>query len=176
MIDARPGADLARARVATVARMTPTEVDAPRPRTGRVLGWALGAVVVALLVGVVVGVAVTLVMGALVSDEATNGWAGLAAVIVGVLAGVVAAVLAWVIGLVMGARRYFPRGSRAVAVLLTLGTAALGSAAVIALLDASGVGGGAVTGNENKLLVIIAAVALSTAVFPWWERRLSRRR
>ncbi|WP_199422447.1 hypothetical protein [Actinotalea solisilvae] len=157
--------------------MAPTEVDAPRrPRTRRVLVWALGTVVVAVVVGVVVGAVVALVMTALVSDDATDGWAGLAAVVVGVVAAVLAAVLTWVIGLVVGARRYFPRGSRAVAVLLTLGTAALGSAALIVLLDATGVGGGAVTGSENKLLVIIAMVALSAAVFPWWERRLSRRR
>lgn len=176
MIDARLVGCPAPGRLATVARMAPTDVDASRPRTGRVLTWALGSVVVALVLGVVVGAVVALVMTALVSDEATDGWAGLAAVVVGVIAGVLTAVLAWVIGLVAGARRYFPRGSRAVAVLLTLGTAALGSAAVIVLLDATGVGGGAVTGSENRLLVIIAAVALSTAVFPWWERHLSRRR
>lgn len=154
--------------------MGPTD-DAARPRTGRVLGWALGCVLVAVVLGVVVGVLVTLAMGALVSDEATDGWAGLAAVVVGVLVGVVTAIVTWVVGLVVGARRYFPRGSRIPAVLLTLGTAAVGSAAVIALLDVAGVSGGAVTGSETNVLVIVAVVALSAAVFPWWERRLSRR-
>lgn len=153
--------------------MTTPEPHHPRP--GRALGWALGAVVVAVVIGVVVGVVAALVLTALVPSDGSDGWGDVIAAVLGVLVGVGAAVLAWVIGLAVVARRFFPKGSRLVAVVLSLGAAALGSAAVIALLNAAGVSGGPVTGNETRLLVVIAVIALSTAVFPWWDRRLARR-
>ncbi len=155
--------------------MSRTEAPPAGPQAGRVLAWALGAVVVALVLGALVGVAAGLIVGAIVTDAQTDGWGGLVGVVIGVLVGAATAVLAWVIGLVVGARRSFPRGSRAVPVVLTLGAATLGSVVLIALLDVAGVSGGAVTGSETNLLAILAVVLASAAVYPWWAGRLSRR-
>lgn len=154
--------------------MASPSTDVRTPPTGRVLTWALLTVVVALVAGAVVGVLTAVVMLQLSSDAATNGWADLAAVVVGVLVGAVTAVVTWAIGLVIGARRYFPPGSRAVPVLLTMGTTAIGSAAVVALVRAAG-GGGDALGFEHHALAVLAVVAFASAVFPWWERRLARR-
>ena len=131
----------------------------------------LAVLVVAVVAATAVGwLAITLLTA---GSDGSNGWADLGAVVMGMLVGVVAGLAVWVAGLVWLARRLFPRGRRAGAVVLALAFAAV---LFTVALQVESIPGPVSEGSDVLATIVVLLVAgAPSIVFLLCDRRSARR-